>query len=82
MWKSCFIMGWKNTGAVLAAFLGGAAAVFLAISVLAVVLLVLVVVLDVLFDRITEAMAKRWEKNGKKPAYRWAEIIAKWNHNE
>lgn len=77
MWQAYFLAGWENTGAVLAAFFGGAAAVLLALLSLAVVLLALVAVLAFLFDRITGAMAKRWEKNGKRPAYRWAEIIAR-----
>ena len=64
MWQSYFLMGWEHTGAFLALFLGGLAAV-------------LVAVLSVMFDRITRAMAKRWEKTGKRPAYRWAEIIAR-----
>ena len=78
MWQTYFLMGWENTGAVLAAFFGGAAAVFLALLVLALV----AVVLAVLFDRITGAMAKHWEKTGKRPAYRWAEIIAGGRHRE
>lgn len=76
MWQSYFLMGWENTGAVLAAFFGGAVAVILALLVLAVVLLALVAALAVLFDKITGAMAKHWEKTGKRPAHRWAEIIA------
>ena len=78
MWQTYFVMGWENTGAVLAAFFGGAAAVFLALLVLALV----AGVLAVLFDRITGAMAKHWEKTGKRPAYRWAEIIAGGRHRE
>lgn len=77
MWQSYFLAGWENTGAVLAAFFGGAAAVLLALLTMAVVLLALVAVLSILFDRITGAMAKHWEKKGKRPAYRWAEIIAR-----
>lgn len=82
MWKSYFLAGWESTGAVLAAFFGGATAVVLALLVLALVLLALVAVLAVLFDRITGAMAKRWEKTGKRPAYRWAEIIARGRRHE
>lgn len=82
MWQAYFLMGWENTGAVLAAFFGGAAAVFLAIALLALVLLALVAALSVLFDRITGAMAKRWEKTGRRPAARWAEIIARGNRRE
>lgn len=82
MWQSYFLMGWENTGAVMAAFFGGAAAVLLSLLALAVVLLALVAVLAFLFDRITGAMAKRWEKTGKRPAYRWAEIIARGRHRE
>ena len=47
-----------------------------------VVLLALVAALSVLFDRITGAMAKRWEKTGRRPAARWAEIIARGNRRE
>lgn len=82
MWQSYFLMGWENTGAVLAAFFGGAAAVILALLVLAVVLLALVAAMSALFDRITGAMAKRWEKKGKRPASRWAEIIARGHRRE
>ncbi len=82
MWQAYFLMGWENTGAVLAAFFGGAAAVFLAIALLALVLLAMVAALSVLFDRITGAMAKRWEKTGRRPAARWAEIIARGNRRE
>ena len=82
MWQAYFLMGWENTGAVLAAFFGGAAAVFLAIALLALVLLALVAALSVLFDRITGAMAKRWKKTGRRPAARWAEIIARGNRRE
>lgn len=82
MWQSYFLAGWENTGAVLAAFFGGAAAVLLALLTLAVVLLALVAVLSILFDRITGAMAKRWEKKGKRPAYRWAEIIERGRQRE
>lgn len=82
MWQAYFVMGWENTGAVLAAFFGGAAAVFLAIALLALVLLALVAALSVLFDRITGAMAKRWKKTGRRPAARWAEIIARGNRRE
>lgn len=82
MWQEYFLMGWENTGAVLAAFFGGAAAVFLAFALLALVLLALVAVLAALFDRITGAMAKRWEKTGRRPAARWAEIIARGHRNE
>lgn len=82
MWQSYFLMGWEHTGAFLALFLGGLAAVLLALLALAVVLLALVAVLAVLFDRITRAMAKHWEKTGKRPAYRWAEIIAGGRHRE
>lgn len=82
MWQAYFVMGWENTGAVLAAFFGGAAAVFLAIALLALVLLAMVAALSVLFDRITGAMAKRWEKTGRRPAARWAEIIARGNRRE
>ena len=82
MWESYFLAGWESTGAVLAAIFGGAAAVLLALLALAVVLLALVAVLGILFDRITGAMAKHWEKKGKRPAYRWAEIIARGRHRE
>lgn len=82
MWQAYFIMGWENTGAVLAAFFGGAAAVFLAAVFLALVLLAMVAALAGLFDRITGAMAKRWEKTGRRPAARWAEIIARGHRNE
>ena len=82
MWQAHFLMGWENTGAVLAAFFGGAAAVLLAIALLALVLRALVAALSVLFDRITGAMAKRWEKTGRRPAARWAEIIARGHRNE
>ena len=82
MWQSYFLMGWEHTGAFLALFLGGLTAVLLALLALALVLLALVAVLAVLFDRITGAMAKRWEKTGKRPAYRWAEIIAGGRHRE
>lgn len=82
MWQSYFLMGWEHTGAFLALFLGGLAAVLLALLALAVVLLALVAVLSVMFDRITRAMAKRWEKTGKRPAYRWAEIIARGRQHE
>lgn len=82
MWQSYFLMGWEHTGAFLALFLGGLTAVLLALLALALVLLALVAVLAVLFDRITGAMAKRWEKTSKRPAYRWAEIIAGGRHRE
>lgn len=82
MWQSYFLMGWEHTGAFLALFLGGLAAVLLALLALAVVLLALVAVLSVMFDRITRAMAKHWEKKGKRPAYRWAEIIARGRRHE
>lgn len=82
MWQAHFLMGWENTGAVLAAFFGGAAAVFLALMVLTLVLIAMVAVLAGLFDRITGAMAKRWEKTGRRPAARWAEIIARGNRRE
>lgn len=82
MWQSYFLLGWEHTGAFLALFLGGAAAALLALLSLAAVLLILVAALSVLFDRITGAMAKRWEKTGKRPAYRWAEIIARGWHRE
>lgn len=82
MWQTYFLMGWEHTGAFLALFLGGAAAIVLGLLVLALVLLALVAVLSVLFDRITGAMAKHWKKTGKRPAYRWAEIIAGGRHRE
>ena len=82
MWQTYFLMGWEHTGAFLALFLGGLAAVLLGLLVLAVCLLALVAVLSVLFDRITAAMARHWEKTGKRPAYRWAEIIAGGRHRE
>lgn len=82
MWQSYFILGWERTGAVMAAFFGGAAAVILALLTLAVVLLILVAVLDVLFDRITRAMVKHWNKTGKRPGYRWAQILAEEQHRE
>lgn len=82
MWQSYFLLGWEHTGAFLALFLGGAAALLLGLLALAVVLLALVAVLSVLFDRITGAMAKHWEKKGKRPAYRWAEIIERGRHRE
>lgn len=82
MWQAYFLMGWEHTGAFLALFLGGLAAVLLGLLVLAVCLFALVAVLAVLFDRITGAMAKHWEKTGKRPAYRWAEIIAGGRHRE
>lgn len=82
MWQTYFLMGWEHTGAFLALFLGGLAAVLLGLLVLAVCLLALVAVLSVLFDKITTAMARRWEKTGKRPAYRWAEIIAGGRHRE
>lgn len=82
MWQEYFFVGWNNTSAILATFFGGAAAVFLALALLALSLLILVAVLAALFDRITGAMAKHWEKTGKRPAYRWAEIIAGGLHRE
>ena len=82
MWQTYFLMGWEHTGAFLALFLGGLAAVLLGLLVLAVCLLALVAVLSVLFDKITAAMARNWEKTGKRPAYRWAEIIAGGRHRE
>lgn len=82
MWQTYFLMGWEHTGAFLALFLGGLAAVLLGLLVLAVCLLALVAVLSILFDRITGAMAKHWEKTGKRPAYRWAEIIARGRRHE
>lgn len=82
MWQTYFLMGWEHTGAFMALFLGGLAAVLLGLLVLAVCLLALVAVLSVLFDKITAAMARRWEKTGKRPAYRWAEIIAGGRHRE
>lgn len=82
MWQSYFLAGWENTGAVLAAFFGGAAAVLLALLAVTAVLLVMVAVLAVLFDWITRAMAKHWEKKGKRPTYRWAEVIERGWHRE
>lgn len=76
MWKAYFLAGWEKTGAVMAEFLGGAAAVLLMLLVLVAVLIILVAILDALFDKITSALARRWEKTGKHPAHRWAEIIA------
>lgn len=77
MWQNYFVMGWQATGNVLAAFLGGTVAVVLFFLVMCLVLLALVAVLAILFDAITAAMAKRWEKVGRRPANRWAEIIAR-----
>lgn len=82
MWQAYFLMGWEQVSAVLSWFLGGLAAILLGLAVLSVCLLAMVAALSMLFDRITGAMAKRWEKTGKRPAYRWAEIIARGQRHE
>ncbi len=80
MWQEYFLTGWANTGNVLAMFLGGATAVVLAVAVMSAALLILGAVLAFAFNRVTDAMAKRWEKTGKQPPHRWAEIIARGRH--
>ena len=82
MWLDYFLMGLENTGNVLAAICGGAAAVVMAALVLAVVLLTIAAALGAVFNMITDAMARRWEKTGKRPANRWAEIIERGRHRE
>ena len=82
MWQAYFLMRWEQVSAVLNWFLGGLVAILLGLAVLAVCLLAMVAALSMLFDRITGAMAKRWEKTGRRPAARWAEIIARGNRRE
>lgn len=77
MWQVHFLLGWEATGSVLATFFGGAAAVILAVLSLALLLMVIAAILNAVFNVVTDAMAGHWEKVGKRPGTRWAEIIAK-----
>lgn len=77
MWQAHFLLGWEATGSVLATFFGGAAAVILAVLSLTLLLMVIAAILNAVFTVVTDAMASHWEKVGKRPGTRWAEIIAK-----
>lgn len=81
MWTN-FIAAWLGTWEVASYIFGGLAALVLALLVLIVFISILVAALSMLFDRITGAMAKRWEKTGRRPAARWAEIIARGHRHE
>lgn len=68
-----FVAGWTAAAEFMAMLGGGVCAVFL--GVVAIVLLLSVA--GVIFDAATNTLARRWEKKGRRPAGRWAEIIAK-----
>lgn len=81
-WAHAFLTGWQNTGAVVAMCLGGAAAVVLGLIVAALFAAVVFAIAGRAFDVATNAMAKRWEKTGRRPATRWAEAIARGRRHE
>ena len=75
-----FMVGWTATTEFMALLCGGLCAVLLAALITALVLALLVCILGAAFDAATNARARRWEKKGRHPAGRWAEIIAKGKH--
>lgn len=80
MWVNSFLTGWESMGGVVAMCLGGTAAIILGLFLLVAALFILAVVLGALFNVATDRMAKRWEKTGRQPPHRWAEIIARGRH--
>lgn len=68
-----FVDGWTAAAEFMAALGGGACAVLLGIVAIA----LLLSVAGAIFDAVTKALARRWKKKGRRPAGRWAEIIAK-----
>lgn len=81
-WASAFGEAWVATTTIMATMLGIVAGVFLFILVAAVMVAVIGTLLAGAFDRITNRMADRWEKTGRKPHGRWAEVIAGGKHRE
>lgn len=81
MWSN-FVTAWFSTCAFMGSILGGIAAVIVAVLLFAAFAIILAATLDLLFDKATRAMARRWIKTGKRPARRWAEIIARGRGDE
>ena len=77
MWVNSFVTGWVSLGNVVAMCLGGLAAIVLGLFILVAAGLILFGILSAVFNVVTDKMAKRWEKTGRQPAHRWAEIIAR-----
>lgn len=80
-WAINFASGWRSTANALALVGGGVAAVIVHIAVLALALLISVTVINAVFHLTTKALAKRWEKTGRRPSARWAQIIAEERDN-
>lgn len=81
-WANAFLTGWQNTGAVVAMCLGGVAAVVLGLIIAALFAAAVFAIVGRAFDATTNAMAKRWEKTGRRPDTRWAEAITRGRRRE
>lgn len=81
-WLDAFMTGWQTAGTVAAMCLGGVAGAFVGIVALALLVAVVGALGSWAFDTITNAMAKRWEKTGRRPNTRWADAIARGRRNE
>ena len=72
------VKGFMETAVWLAAAAGGAVAVL----VMVVCVLLLTAVVGGAFNWCTTRLARRWKRKGKRPAGRWAEIIAEGVHDD
>ena len=77
MWIESFVVGWEWLGNIMAMFMGCLAAAALGLLILLTVGVILFCIIAAVFNVVTDKMAKRWEKTGRQPAHRWAEIIAR-----
>lgn len=66
-----FLMGFETIGQILLRIAGGSAAVLL----FAAAILLLLCVAGLLFDWVTSALAKRWDKTGRTPKNNLERII-------
>lgn len=82
IWIAAFWNGWQTIGEIAAAILGGVCATMVFFTVAAVVVLAVAALVAWAFDRITTAMAERWKKTGRRPAGRWADVIARGRKHE
>ena len=77
MWIESFVVGWEWLGNIMAMCMGCLAAAALGLLILLTVGVILFCIIAAVFNVVTDKMAKRWEKTGRQPAHRWAEIIAR-----
>lgn len=75
-WVIHFTDGWRSVANALALVGGGLAAIIVHIAALALVMMFSIMVINAVFNCVTNALVKRWEKTGRRPSARWAQIIA------